>query len=159
MQTLISVIALLLGLGAAAYAWKLQQELQVATRRLDRYNRSLFDANDELRKLREELTAALSGLRAEVRLAKGTQAVFDPQMTVRDAMAIHPQVEQILAAFHLGGCSSCAVDADDTLAAICQENGRDLTQVLQNLNLLVNPAQSQMGSVQPVKVPNVEFSF
>ena len=57
----ISWLALVIGLVAVAYAWKLQQELHTATRRLDRYNRALFDANDELRKVREEMTAALAG--------------------------------------------------------------------------------------------------
>ncbi len=160
MQTMISWIALLIALGAVVYAWKLQQELQVATRRLDRYNRSLFDANDEIRKVREETAAEVAGLRAEVRLPQGAIPAFAPQMTVREAMAIHPQAEQILAAFHLGGCNSCAVAPDDTLASICQENGRDLTQVLQNLNLLVESTSNQRhGQTQTVKVPNVEFSF
>jgi len=160
METIVSWLALLLALGAVAYAWKLQQELQVANRRLDRYNRSLFDANDEIRTMREETVAALAGVRAEIRLPKGAQAVFDPEMTVREAMAIHPQTEQILAAFHLGGCDSCAVAPDDTLASICRENGRDLSQVLQNLNLLVDTAHtSHNGHTQIVKVPNVEVTF
>ncbi len=160
METILSWLALLIGLGAVAYAWKLQQELQVANRRLDRYNRTLFDANDEIRKLREDVAADLAGLRAEVRLPKGVQAVFDPKMTVREAIAIHPQAEQILAAFHLGGCDSCAVAPDDTLASICQENGRDLAQVLQNLNLLVDAASTpHNGHTPTVKVPNVEVSF
>ncbi len=159
MQTLMIWLAVLVSLGAVAYAWKLQQELQVANRRLDRYNRSLFDLNDEMRKLRDEMTASLAAVRAETRLPQGVQAVFAPQMTVREVMAIHPQAEQILASFHLGGCSSCAVDLGDTLAAICQENGRDLSQVLQNLNLLVGASQSSNGQVQSVKLPNVEFSF
>lgn len=156
----ISWLALLIGAVAVAYAWKLQQELHTATRRLDRYNRALYDANDEIRKVREELTAALAQVWAESRLPQGVTAHFEPQMKVRDAVASHPQVEQILAAFHLGGCRSCAVDPNDTLADICREHGRDLAQLLQNLNLLMANAQKQPnGQPQLLKVPNVELSF
>jgi hybrid cluster-associated redox disulfide protein len=158
-ETMISWLALVVGGAAIAYAWKLQQELQTATRRLDRYNRALFDASDEIRKVREELTAALAQVRAESRLPSGAPILFTPQMKVRDALVIHPQAEQILAAFHLGGCSSCAVDANDTLTDICREHGRDLAQLLQNLNLLVAMAQQPNGQPSVIKVPNVELSF
>lgn len=160
MGAIVSWLALLMAGGALAYAWKLQQELYTATRRLDRYNRALFDANDEIRQVREELSAALAQVRAERRLPHGVVAQFVPQMKVQEAVAVHPQAEQILAAFHLGGCNSCAVDPNDTLADICREHGRDLTQLLQNLNLLVVDGQSPpKGQPQLLKVPNVELSF
>lgn len=160
MGTMISWLALMIALIAVGYAWKLHQELRTATRRLDRYNRALFDANDELRKVREEMTAELAGVRAVMHLPLGSQRFFEPQMKVRDAVTLHPQAEQILAAFHLGGCNSCAIDPNDTLAAVCQENGRDLSQLLQNLNLLVVNAKGQPnGQLASIKVPNVELSF
>lgn len=160
MAAIVGWLALGVGGVAVAYAWKLQQELQTATRRLDRYNRALFDANDEIRKVRDELTASLAQVRAESRLPSGTLAYFEPQMKVRDVVASHPQAEQILGAFHLGGCSSCAVDPNDTLADICREHERDLAQLLQNLNLLMTtPSKQPNGELQLVKVPNVELSF
>lgn len=160
MGAIISWLALLAAGGAVAYAWKLQQELHTATRRLDRYNRALFDANDEIRKMREELNTAFAQVRAEHQLPAGVAATFAPQMKVREAVALHPQAEQLLAAFHLGGCNSCAVDPNDTLADICREHGRDLTQLLQNLNLLVVDGQlAPKGQPQLLKVPNVELSF
>lgn len=160
MGAVISWLALLIGVVAVAYAWKLQQELKTATRRLDRYNRALFDANDAIRNVRDELNAALAQVRAESRLPSGVVASFAPQMKVREAVAIHPQAEQILAAFHLGGCNSCAVDPNDTLADICREQGRDLTQLLQNLNLLVSAGQiPPKGQPQLLKLPNIELSF
>lgn len=160
MGAIISWLALLTAGGAVAYAWKLQQELHTATRRLDRYNRALFDANDEIHKVREELRVALAQARAESRLPNGVAAPFAPQMKVREALAVHPQAEQIMAALHLGGCNSCAVDPNDTLADICREHGRDLTQLLYNLNLLVIDGPiSPKGQSQLLKVPNVELSF
>lgn len=159
MGTMIGWIALVVGGAAVAYVWKLQQELQTATRRLDRYNRALFDANDEIRKVREELTAALAQVRAESRLPSGAPVLFIPQMKVRDAVTVHPQAEQILAAFHLGGCTSCAVDPNDTLTDICREHERDLAQLLQSLNLLTATAKGATGQPSVIKIPNVELSF
>ena len=160
MGTVISWLALLISVVAVAYAWKLQQELKAATRRLDRYNRALFDANDAIRNVRDELNATLAQMHAERHLPQAAIAHFKPQMKVREALAVHPQAEQILAAFHLGGCDSCAVDATATLADVCREQGRDLAQLLQNLNLLTATAQKQSdGLPQVVKIPNVEFNF
>lgn len=159
MGTILSWLALIIGISALGYSWRLQQEMTRATRRLDRYNRALFDANDEIRHLREELADAVAQLRVE-RLHQGIGSLaYTPQMTVREALLVHPQTEQILASFHLGGCSSCAVEPDETLAQICREQGRDLAELLQNLNLLLMP---QVGNtdrqIQTIKIPNVEFS-
>lgn len=109
--------------------------------------------------MREELTAALAQVRAESRLPSGATVKFTPQMKVRDALVVHPQAEQILAAFHLGGCNSCAVDPNDTLTDICREHDRELAQLLQNLNLLTATPKAATGLPSVIKVPNVELSF
>lgn len=159
MASWIALFALVAALVAFAYAWKLQQELAIATRRLDRYNKSLFDANDELRRLREELAATAAQLRVEIR-QQGGRIGFDPTMTVREAQLFHPQAQQILAGFHLGGCNSCAVEPDATLAAICADHGVDVQHLIQNLNSLLGTGNGQHGqALQPVKVPNVELNF
>ncbi len=159
MGTVISWLALMIGGIALAYAWKLQQELNTATRRLDRYNRALFDANDEMRQLREELVATGAKLRVELQQRTGTIA-FQPEMTVREAQLLHPQAQQILAGFHLGGCSSCAVEPDETLATVAANSGLELDVLLKNLNLLVERGYAQRnGALQPVKIPNVELSL
>jgi hypothetical protein len=151
--------ALLIGLGALVYGWRLQRELGGMTRRLDRYNKALFAANDELRRLREELAATTAQLRVEIKLNAG-QLRFMPETTVREAQLLHPQAEQILAGFHLGGCSNCAVEPDETLLEVCHRHGQDVNLLLQNLNLLVQGANGLTPTGrQPVKVPNVEFSF
>jgi hypothetical protein len=155
----IAIFALVAALVAFGYAWKLQQELTIATRRLDRYNKSLFDANDDLRRLREDLAAMSAQLRVEIR-QQGGRIGFDPTMTVREAQLLHPQAQQILAGLHLGGCNSCAVEPDATLAAICADHGVDEEQLMQNLNSLLRSANGQHSqALQPVKVPNVELNF
>lgn len=154
----IAFSALLIGLGGLAYAWKLQQELSVVTRRLDRYNRALFDANEEVRSLRETLTATASELRVAIK-RKASGPLFEPSMSIREIQLLHPQAQQVMAGLHLGGCNSCAVDPDISLAQACTEQGVDLTLILQNLNLLVGAGAQNGGSVHPVKVPNVELNF
>lgn len=154
----IAFAALLIGLGALAYAWKLQQELGIVTRRLDRYNRALFDANDELRRLRETLTETAAELRVAIKRS-AADPLFEPSMTIREIQLLHPQAQQIMAGLHLGGCSSCAVDLDATLARACAEQGVELDQVLQNLNLLADASGLSGNSDAPVKVPNVELNF
>lgn len=158
MATLISWLGLLIGAVAFSYAWRLQQELTTANRRLDRYNRALFEANDEIRKLREEVAETTTQLRVELKQRTGDMT-FQPEMTVREAQMLHPQTQQILASFHLGGCSHCAVEPDDTLAKICSDNGLDLNGLLNNLNMLVSRSPGQHhGAPQLVKIPNVELS-
>lgn len=153
---MIAWLALLLGAASVAYVWKLNLEFNTATRRLDRYNRALYDANDDLRKLREELAATTAQLRVEMKQRNGTLA-FAPSMTVREAQLLHPQAEQIMAGFHLGGCDHCAVEPDETLAQISAEHGVELETLLGNLNLLVSGPQR--GEPQLVKIPNVALEF
>ena len=159
MGTLVGWLALAVALGTAGYAWKLSHELATANRRLDRYNRALFEAGDEIRRLREELTDALSQLRVEVMEQTGALA-FAPLMTVRDAQRVHPQAQQILAGFHLGGCNSCAVDPDDTLAELCAANGIEVAALVSNLNGLLAGANGTRGTApQLVKIPNVALDI
>jgi hypothetical protein len=55
MADVLSVAALLAALLSLLYAWRLHKELDRATARLDRYNKALFDAGEELRQLRAQL--------------------------------------------------------------------------------------------------------
>lgn len=154
----IAFAALLIGLGALAYAWKLQQELGIVTRRLDRYNRALFDANDELRRLRETLTETAAELRVAIKRS-ATGPIFEPSMTIREIQLLHPQAQQIMAGLHLGGCSSCAVEPDATLADACAEQGVDLDWMLQNLNQLAGVSGRNGDLSAPIKAPNIELNF
>ncbi len=58
---MLSVMALLVALAALAYAWRLHTELDRAASRLDRYNKALFDAGEELRQVRERLDRLVGG--------------------------------------------------------------------------------------------------
>jgi hybrid cluster-associated redox disulfide protein len=161
MATIVAWVALAIAAVAMGFVWKLNSELATATRRLDRYNKALFDANDEIRRLREGTEEEVAKLRVAVRQQQGA-ATFTPEMTVREVLMTHPQAEQVLASFHLGGCSHCAVEPGDRLDDACQEHGVDLQMLVGNLNLLTQGDQrvgGGNGAPQLVKLPNVALEF
>jgi hypothetical protein len=159
MGTTLAVVALLLAVMGLVYAWTLSQGLAQATRRLDRYNRALFEASEEMRRLREDHAQQLATLRGEVARASG-KVVFSHEMTVREIYALHPQAQDVLARFHLGGCSSCAINLDDQLDQLCRASGLGVEDIVGTLNGLFgsNGSSFRNGEIQRVKLPNVEFS-
>ena len=61
---------------------------------------------------------------------------FQLDMTVADAMAVHPRVAEVFAAFHLGGCAHCGVSQVETIEQVCAAYGIDqdaLLEVLEGL--------------------------
>jgi hypothetical protein len=160
MGTFLAVVALIAAAGAFFYAWISRQELERANRRLDRYNRALFDANDEIRRLSEAQAEHFAQLRAEVARLSG-KASFSPAMTLREVYALHPQAQEVLAGYHVGGCSSCAVELDDSLEKVCNASGIDTAQLMMNLNALLgaNGHHHAPVEIQRVKLPNIELSL
>lgn len=158
MLTFFTILALIVGVAALAYAWKLQQELGTATRRLDRYNRALFDANDELRSLRTAVERTAAELRVAI-MRGGNGLHFGPETTVQEAELMHPQVAQVLAGFHMGGCNDCAVAPGDTLAQICADRNLPVDTLLANLNLLVRVNDPAADPPLRLKIPNVALEF
>lgn len=160
MGTVLAVVALILALGTFFYAWLLRRDLALATRRLDRYNRALFDASDQIRQMREETAQEIAELKGQV-LRSGGHPTFSSAMTIREVYALHPQAQEILAAHHLGGCSSCAVAPDDQLGNLLRANGLPTEQVLHDLNLLFGtPNGSGSGKTsqpQPIRLPNLQL--
>jgi len=157
LTTFISIVALVLAAAALGYAWKLNRELDTARERLDRYNRSLFNADEAIRNLRRDLDDTQVQARVEM-LRRTGEARFLPGTTVREATLLHPQAQQVLAGFHLGGCNSCAVDGDDTLTALCRDRGVDTAVLLTNLNRLLESAgapSTHAVTSAPEKTPNI----
>jgi hypothetical protein len=159
MATTLAIIGIVLAGIALGYGWMARQELNIAARRLDRYNRALFDANEEIRSLREGQAERFAQLQAQVARLSG-QAAFRPEMSMREVYALHPQAQDIMAGFHVGGCSSCAVDdVDERLEQVCRSSGLNVDEVVGNLNALF-PASGQNGlpkaqPIQRVKLPNL----
>ncbi len=58
---------------------------------------------------------------------------FTPEMPVADAMALHPRAAEVFAAFHLGGCAHCHINAFETIEQVCSAYGVDVNVLLEVL--------------------------
>lgn len=62
---------------------------------------------------------------------------FTPDMTIAEAMAVHPKVAEVFAAFHLGGCAHCRINEVETLDQVCEGYGIDQAMLLEVLEGLM----------------------
>jgi hybrid cluster-associated redox disulfide protein len=67
---------------------------------------------------------------------------FNMDMTIQEAMSLHPRVPEVMAAFHLGGCASCGISSFETLAQVCMAYGVDIDTMLEVLESLMQPSES-----------------
>jgi rhodanese-related sulfurtransferase len=74
---------------------------------------------------------------------------LNPSSTMREVLELYPGAQRALfRRYHIGGCSNCAFQPDETLEQVCQRNGGvDVEQVLahiqtshdQDAKLLIEP--------------------
>jgi len=62
---------------------------------------------------------------------------FDLGMTIAEALAVHPRVAEVFAAFHLGGCAHCRINEVETLEQVCAGYGIDADTLLEVLEGLL----------------------
>lgn len=79
---------------------------------------------------------------------------FHPDMTIGEAMAVHPQVAEVFAAFHLGGCSSCGIAEVETIAQVCMGYGVEVTMLLDVLEGL--PIQDDISTEDETSAATLE---
>jgi hybrid cluster-associated redox disulfide protein len=126
---IVAVLALLGAILAVRRAGSVQE-------RLDRTTGELHELRSTTSAALEEMQDKLNDLHLQARRQSG-QAIFDPRMTISEAMSVHPKVVDVLASFHLGGCSHCAVSDVDTIEGACQTYGIDQAALMSALNDLV----------------------
>jgi len=68
---------------------------------------------------------------------------FYADMPVAEAMAIHPRVAEVFAAFHLGGCAHCGISRFETIEQVCMAYGIETEVLLQVLEDLVAKAKAE----------------
>jgi hybrid cluster-associated redox disulfide protein len=61
---------------------------------------------------------------------------FNKDMTVAEAMAVHPRAREVFSGFHLGGCSHCAIAEFETIAQVCEGYGVPVDALLGSLETL-----------------------
>jgi hybrid cluster-associated redox disulfide protein len=137
-----------LGIAVVAFLRErsLRESLQDARRRL-------YLAQARLNELESAVQKELQSLRAVVRRQAGS-STFDPTMRIADAIAIDPHVRDVLAQFHLGGCSSCGINEEHTIAQAALSYGVDIGKLMAALDSLndtqplVQSKPSQGGLLQ-----------
>lgn len=84
-------------------------------------------------------------------MLEARERYFDADMPVAEAMALHPRVAEVFAAFHLGGCSHCGISHYETVGQVCAAYGVDLEVLLEVLEgLMEKPAEPSAESKNPV---------
>jgi hybrid cluster-associated redox disulfide protein len=142
METVALIVAIIAVL-VAALAFRRANSLQA---RLDEATASLRELQGTLTETTGRLDEKLSEVRLNLRQQSG-ELIFTPGMTIAEAMNVHPKVHEVLASFHLGGCSHCAVSDVDTIEGACQSYGIDQPALMAALNSLIGGGSG--GSVGP----------
>ncbi|MGI6461440.1 MAG: DUF1858 domain-containing protein [Candidatus Hydrogenedentales bacterium] len=65
------------------------------------------------------------------------EPLFHLDMSVHEAMQMHPRVGEVFAAFHLGGCSHCALGQFESIGQVCAGYGVDPNALLEVLESIV----------------------
>lgn len=150
-------ISLLLSLAALGWGLLTHRRATEAESRLENVRNSHFRLADQLRAESATLKAEIRALREQMRVQQGG-ARFHEAMTVGEALELDPRVVDVLGAFHIGGCSSCAVSPEDTLRYAAEGNGQDFATVLQALNQLGSRNEGDVARMLERK-PNVQISL
>ncbi len=154
-------IALIVGLAGLLMAWGANRKNKNLQERIAQTNSRIYNLRRELQETVEQAQQEQMKLKFEVLKLQGNLKVA-PEMKIGEIMAIHPQAGQVLAGFHLGGCSSCSVDDRQSLAEAAVLNGRELEPILVALNnLITQDSNGSNGAIPPerLKMPNVELHF
>ena len=61
---------------------------------------------------------------------------FNKDMTISQAIAVHPRAKEVFAGFHLGGCAHCHVAEYETIEQVCDGYGVPINIFLLTLEKL-----------------------
>lgn len=65
-----------------------------------------------------------------------SRSMFARETIVADALAMHPKVRWVFAAYHLGGCNTCNLAHEETLEQLAEGYRISLEDLLRDLNSL-----------------------
>lgn len=69
-------------------------------------------------------------------MTEATKPRFFKEMTVGDAIAIHPEAGLVFSSYHLGGCSHCSINEVETIEQVCMGYGVEVETLIDSLNNL-----------------------
>ena len=149
-------VALIISLIGVGMAWMCHKKNGVLQEKLSDTNSRIYNLRRENQEAQEKSEKEIMTLKFEILKLQGDLKV-SPEMKIGEIVTIHPQAQQVLAGFHLGGCSSCSVDDRQSLAEAAAVNGRELEPILAALNTLVTQDGNALASTEQLKTPNVEL--
>lgn len=65
-------------------------------------------------------------------------ANFKPEMTIAQAMELHPKAREVFAGFHLGGCAHCHISEFETIQQVCEGYGVPVEMLIDTLETLMD---------------------
>lgn len=153
-------IAIILGVVGLVMAWRATRKNKALKERIAQANSRAYNLRRELVDAKEQAEQELMTLKFELLKLQGDLKIT-PDMKIGEILQIHPQAQHVLAAFHIGGCSSCYVDDRQSLNEAVAVNGRELEPILAALNALIAESDNGNGVVAPerLRTPNVQLQF
>lgn len=154
---MLTYIAIVVGLIGIFMAWRTARKNSELQERIAQVNSRVYNLRREMQESQEKAEYEMMQLKFELLKARGELKVT-PEMKMSEIVAIHPQAQQVLAGFHLGGCSSCSFDPRQSLNEVTAVNGRPVEPILLALNTLIAESNGN-GAVSPerLKTPNVQL--
>jgi len=139
-------------------AWQANRKNKELQNRIGQIHSRLFQVRRDGLEAQEAMQQELTRLRFELLKTQGRLQISG-EMTMDEVLMVHPMAGQVLAGFHVGGCSSCAVDGSQRLDLALASSGQPLEPVLVALNKLLQHEQNGATSPDLLKTPNVELTF
>jgi len=157
---MLTYIAITIALIALFLVWRGGRKQSELQERIAQVNSRVYNLRHEMQESQEKAEQELMSLKFQVLKAQGELKVT-PEMKMNEIVAVHPQAQQVLAGFHLGGCSSCSFDPRQSLGEVAAINGRPLEPILAALNTLVLEGGNGHGDIPPerLKTPNIQLHF
>lgn len=158
-DNLMTYVASILGLMGLVMAWVANRRSNDLTEQMNRVNSRIYYLRREMEVAQEKAEQEKMTLKYELLQLKG-ELKISPAMTIGELVRAHPQAQQLLAGFHIGGCSSCSVDERQTLGDAVTMNGREIEPILVALNnLITESATNGRVAEERLKTPNVQLQI
>lgn len=123
---LIAILSLILSLYACLH---LRRVNRITNTNIERLYRLANQSQISIDKVRQDL----QHLQHEMMRQSGTLHIH-PDMTIAEALKLEPGVSKVMAAFHIGGCSSCSVSEHETIAEAAASYGVDIMELMNTLH-------------------------
>ncbi len=155
---MLTYVALTIGVVGLLLAWWTSRKNHDLQERIAQVNSRVYHLRREMQEAQEKAHEELMGLKFQLLQLRGELQVT-PEMRIGEIVALHPQAGQVLAGFHLGGCSSCSVDERQTLGEAAAVNGREVAPIVVALNSLLEGNGAGPASPEGFRTPNVQLHF